>query len=138
MKWYFGVLRKYATFKGRARRKEYWSFVFLNMLVGCATALLAGALGILCNPSSLGSADERMQIVTIFSSLGSLVYSLLVFLPSVAVAVRRMHDGGRSGWWLFVPFINFILLFLGSQPHDNEYGPNPTVVKPLRSAVQPA
>jgi uncharacterized membrane protein YhaH (DUF805 family) len=141
MKWYFGALRKYATFKGRARRKEYWSFVFLNPLVLCATALVTAAIGILGHRAlsgliNDGIADDGMMLLGM--CFGSVVYSLFVLIPSIAVAVRRMHDAGRSGWWLFMPLINFILLCRGSQPHDNRYGPNPIGAEPLRSVVQAA
>ena len=138
MKWYFGVLRNYAVFKGRARRKEYWSFVFLNMFFGSAMALVATVLGILVNPSSLGSADERTQMVTISSSLGTIVYGLFVLIPSIAVAVRRLHDTSRSGWWVFVPLANLILLCRSGQPHENLYGPNPLTTEPPRRAARAA
>jgi uncharacterized membrane protein YhaH (DUF805 family) len=107
MNWYFEVLRKYAVFKGRARRKEYWMFVLFNIIIG----LILGFIGI----------------------LGTL-YMLAVLLPSLAVGVRRLHDAGRSGWWLLiglVPIIGGIVLLVffvqDSQPGENEYGPNPKV-----------
>ena len=138
MKWYLRVLRNYAVFKGRARRKEYWSFVFLNMFFGWAMALLATLLGILINPSSLGSSDERTQMVAISSSLGMIVYGLFVLIPSVAVAVRRMHDTGRNGWWIFVPLANLIFLCRRGQPHENPYGPDPLTTEPLRRVARAA
>jgi uncharacterized membrane protein YhaH (DUF805 family) len=62
---------------------------------------------------------------TTLSSIVSLIYSLAVLVPGIAVAIRRMHDTGRSGWWILCPIVNFVFLCFDSQPNDNEYGPNP-------------
>jgi uncharacterized membrane protein YhaH (DUF805 family) len=117
MDWYLGVLKKYAEFSGRARRKEYWMFVLFNLIIVFVLGFIDGVLGL--------TTEGGMGI------LGGL-YSLAVLLPSIAVGVRRLHDTGRSGWWLliaFVPFIGAIVLIvffvLDSQPGGNEYGPNP-------------
>src|SRR5690606_11242221 len=117
MEWYLGVLKKYAEFGGRARRKEYWMFVLFNIIIAFVLGLIDGMLGL--------TTDGGMGI------LGGL-YTLAVLLPAIAVGVRRLHDTGRSGWWLligFVPVIGFIVLIvffvLASQPGSNEYGPNP-------------
>ena len=118
MSWYFEVLRKYAVFSGRARRKEYWYFALFNFL---ATMLLVGV------EVALGMSDLE-------SGYGPLtgLYSLAIIIPSIAVSVRRLHDTGRSGWWFLValvPFIGAIVLLvftlLDSDPGTNEYGPNP-------------
>ncbi len=111
MNWYLEVLKKYAVFSGRARRKEYWMFFLFNIIVSIAIGFVSGLLGGLLHISALG-------IVPI-------IYSLYIFIPSISVAVRRMHDLGRSGWWVIVPIANIIFLFLDSQPGENEYGPNP-------------
>ena len=114
------VLRKYADFSGRAVRKEYWMFQLINTIifavVGILMVLLTSAL------HSIG-----------FVFLGILVvYFLAIIIPSLAVSFRRLHDTGRSAWWLLiglVPYIGslVILVFtvLDSQPGDNAYGPNP-------------
>lgn len=111
MNWYLAVLKNYAGFSGRARRKEYWMFVLFNFLVA---VVLAG----------IGMAIET----TILSA----VYSLAVLIPSLAVGVRRLHDTGRSGWWLllvFIPFVGAIILivfFAGEgETAPNKYGANP-------------
>ena len=112
MNWYFEVLKKYAVFSGRARRKEYWFFVLFNIIA----VLLAGVID-----NVLGS-----------SGVISSIYGLAVFLPGLALAIRRLHDTGRSGWWMlisFLPLIGFIVLIIffvqDSQPGTNQYGPNP-------------
>jgi uncharacterized membrane protein YhaH (DUF805 family) len=113
MKWYFEVLKKYAVFGGRARRKEYWMFFLFNIIISFVIGFVTGFLG-----AALG-------IGTTLSNATSLIYSLAIFIPSIAVAIRRMHDIGRSGWWILFPFVNLVFLCLDSQPSENEYGPNP-------------
>lgn len=111
MDWYVGVMKKYVEFTGRARRKEYWMFFLINILIAMAIGVLDAILGL--------------------GLLGG-IYALAVLLPSLAVTVRRLHDTGRTGWWILiglVPLIGFIVILvfmvLDSQPGDNAYGPNP-------------
>lgn len=118
MHWYLNVLRQYAVFSGRARRAEYWFFVLFNLIIAFVLGVIDGMAGFTLGAYELGL-------------LGTL-YGLAVFLPSLAVAVRRLHDTGRTGWWLligFIPIIGFIVLLiflvLDSDPGPNEYGPNP-------------
>lgn len=117
MDWYIGVLKKYAVFQGRARRKEYWMFVLFNIIVSII-------LGIL--DRILGTASEAG------GGLLSGIYGLAVLIPGIAVTVRRLHDTGRSGWWILivlVPVVGWIVLLvfmvIDSQPGANQYGPNP-------------
>jgi uncharacterized membrane protein YhaH (DUF805 family) len=113
MSWYITVLTKYAVFSGRARRKEYWMFFLFNMIVSFLMGLVLGFVG-----SLLG-------VGTTLAGIGSTLYTLGIIIPSIAVAVRRMHDSGRSGWWILVPLANLFFLIVDSQEGDNEYGPNP-------------
>ena len=116
MNWYIEVLRKYATFEGRARRTEYWMFVLFNMLITMALVFFEGMVGVATESDT--------------SVLGS-IYSLGVLLPSLAVGVRRLHDTDKSGWFMllaFIPLVNFVLLFFFIQEGDrgfNQYGPDP-------------
>lgn len=117
MHWYLEVLKKYAVFSGRARRKEYWMFVLINILVALLLGLIEGIAGI---------APETTESVL------ATLYSLAVLLPSIAVGARRLHDTGRSGWWLLigiVPLIGALVLLIffvqDSEPGANQYGPNP-------------
>lgn len=112
MNWYLAVLKKYAVFEGRARRMEYWMFFLINFLIAFAIIVIETMLG---SPGVL-----------------YFIYALAVLLPSIAVAVRRLHDTSRAGWWvllIFIPFIGtiilIVLLLLDSTPGPNEYGPNP-------------
>jgi uncharacterized membrane protein YhaH (DUF805 family) len=110
MNWYLEALKKYAVFRGRARRREYWYFMLFSVLAMALFEIVGGRTG----------------------GILLVVYALLLFLPSLAVSVRRLHDTNRSGWWLLinmVPFIGAIVLFvflvLDSQRGENQYGPNP-------------
>jgi uncharacterized membrane protein YhaH (DUF805 family) len=112
MNWYLEVLKKYAVFSGRARRKEYWLFFLINFIIAIVLGIIEGMVG---SPGIVG-----------------IIYSLAVLLPGIGVTVRRLHDTGRTGWWIliaFIPLIGAIVLLvfmvLDSQPGDNEYGPNP-------------
>ncbi|MBK5512030.1 DUF805 domain-containing protein [Pseudomonas sp. TH15] len=101
---YVEALKNYVVFQGRATRREYWMFFLINLgisiVIGVLDALLKTG-GILYN-----------------------VYSLALFLPSLAVGVRRMHDTDRSGWWLLLPIVNLVFLAQDSQPGPNRFGPN--------------
>ncbi|MFF8600195.1 DUF805 domain-containing protein [Streptomyces sp. NPDC015232] len=116
MNWYLDVLKKYATFSGRARRKEYWMFTLFQILATIVLVLIDLLL-------------STLPLITV-------VYALATVIPSLAVTVRRLHDTGRSGWWYFislVPFVGAIILLVfectEGQAHDNEYGPNPKAVQ---------
>ena len=118
MNWYLMVLKNYAGFSGRARRKEYWFFVLFNFLITIALLFVDGFAGTF-NPQ------------TGFGAL-SAIYGLAVFIPTIAVTVRRLHDTSRTGWWLligFIPLIGAIVLlvfmFLDSTAGTNEYGLDP-------------
>jgi uncharacterized membrane protein YhaH (DUF805 family) len=112
MNWYLEVLRKYAVFSGRARRKEYWYFVLIHHTI----IMILDSIGKDLNPVAI--------------LVG--IYGLAVMIPYLAVAVRRLHDTDHSGWWLFIaliPFIGFIILLIflvrDSDPNTNQYGANP-------------
>ncbi len=118
MNWYIEVLKKYATFNGRARRKEYWFFALFNLIFTIVAAVVDNLLGTFSPEAGVGL-------------LGT-IYLLAVLIPALAVSVRRLHDTGRSGWWLLimlVPLIGAIVLLvfmvLDSKPETNEYGVNP-------------
>ena len=118
MSWFIMALKKYATFSGRARRKEYWFFVLFYVLISIVAAVI---------DVMTGSFDSTMGM----GMLGLLV-ALALLIPSLAVAVRRLHDTDRSGWWVLlclIPLIGgiwlLVLLCLDSTPGDNRFGPNP-------------
>jgi uncharacterized membrane protein YhaH (DUF805 family) len=104
MKWYLLVIKKYAVFSGRASRSEYWFFVLFNVMITIILAII----------------DAAMKIAFLQA-----IYSLAVLVPSVAVAVRRMHDVNKSGWYILIPIYNLILACTGGTAGDNKYGPDP-------------
>jgi uncharacterized membrane protein YhaH (DUF805 family) len=110
MEWYIKVLKNYAEFTGRASRKEYWMFALFNIIISIGLGILGGVL------QNVTRTNQGI--------LGN-IYSLAVLVPSIAVAIRRMHDTGRSGWWCIVPIANLIFACESSQPGSNKYGSNP-------------
>src|SRR5690625_8011840 len=121
MNWYLSALKQYAVFTGRARRKEYWFFVLFNIIAFII----------------LGFIDQTLGLPGFAPGWGPLssLYWLAIIIPSVAVAVRRLHDIGRTCWWLllvFIPFIGSIVLIifflLSFHPAPNHYCSNTTRV----------
>jgi len=104
MNYYLKVLQNYTNFNGRARRAEYWYFVLFNAIA----SIILSLIGLVINFGLLGN-----------------IYSLAVMLPSIAVGVRRMHDVGKSGWFLLIPIYNFILAVTPGDVGNNEFGPDP-------------
>jgi uncharacterized membrane protein YhaH (DUF805 family) len=118
MQWYIDVLKKYAVFSGRARRKEYWMFVLFNAIISIILGIIDRIIG-----TDFGNSGSGWL---------STIYSLAVLVPSIAVGVRRMHDTNRSGWWVLinlVPCIGWIwFIVLAAQEGtagDNQYGQDP-------------
>lgn len=108
---YFEVFAKYADFSGRAARLEYWTFSIVNFIISIIGWVMAFTIS--------------WWLLALLA-----IYGLIVFIPGWAVSVRRLHDTGRSGWWLllgFIPFGGFVLLIfcLMGSDGDNEYGPEP-------------
>ncbi len=122
MEWFMKALRQYAVFTGRARRKEYWFFVLFYILIAIGLGFIDSVLG-------LGSEGYGLL---------SGLFGLAMLLPALGVAVRRMHDTGRSGWWILVSFIPFVgwLIFIWFATRDGEPGPNAYGPDP-KAEVQP-
>ncbi len=109
--YFTSAVQQYVNFEGRNTRTQYWMYILFYMIIYIGCAMVDGILG--------------TQIIT-------LLYSLALLLPSIAVATRRLHDTGRSGWWQLIgliPLIGWIVLivFLAQDTHpgENQYGPNP-------------
>lgn len=120
MDWYFKVLRNYIGFRGRARRKEYWMFILVNLV-------LTGVLSILDKMLGLKIAADEGMLTTI--------YGLLIMLPSWAVQFRRLHDTDRSAWWLLlvlIPIIGWIVILIfncqNGTPGENRFGSDPKLM----------
>ena len=112
MEWYLKAFKNYATFDGRSRRKEFWMFFLFNVIFSFVLGFVDGLI-------------FNRQVL-------SLIYSVAIIIPSIAVLVRRYHDIGKSGWYYFIlliPIIGFVLWLIwmctDSTPGPNQYGPNP-------------
>jgi len=123
MDWYFAVLKNYAGFSGRARRKEYWLFFLFNLVVVLGLSFVDVISGLYSKELGAG----------LFGG----AYSLLVLVPSVAVSVRRLHDTNRSAWWLLLavvplvgPLALIVIYCLDGTPGGNDYGPDPKAPAP--------
>ena len=101
MNHYTSVLKKYADFKGRSSKTEFWYFIAINLLISVALSFIGGLIS--------------------FEFLSS-IYALVVLVPSLAVGARRMHDIGKSGWYYLIPFYNLYLAFQEGDIGTNEYG----------------
>lgn len=126
MEWYLKVVRdNYANFNGRARRKEYWMFTLVNLIIG---SIILRSIDMM-----FGLTIGPTEGVPWYSQNGTLssIYSLAVLIPGLAVSVRRLHDIGKSGWnllWILTCIGIFYVLYLHIVEGDqgqNEYGPDP-------------
>ena len=106
------------------RRNEFWVFQVFNVLVSIIFPVIA------VNLVSMMGGDLEIIVITYGLSMG--IYSLGIIIPSLAVSVRRLHDVGRSGWWLIIgliPIVGWILTLIwyvsDSEAEENKYGPNP-------------
>ncbi|MGX6444045.1 DUF805 domain-containing protein [Neobacillus sp. K501] len=114
MEWFLKGLKNYATFEGRARRKEYWMYTLFYVIFGVALMVI----------------EQLTGILFLYA-----VYSLALLLPSLAISVRRLHDTGRSGWWVWIgliPIIGSIILLVflcqDSKENQNKFGENPKAI----------
>lgn len=121
--WYKKVVfENYANFSGRARRSEYWWFILANMIIAVIAMIIDNVAGI-----NFGQIPYGPVYV---------LYALAVFIPGLAVSVRRLHDVGKSGWFYFIVLIPLVgaiwllVLFLSEgQQVENQYGPNPKAIE---------
>jgi uncharacterized membrane protein YhaH (DUF805 family) len=118
MSWFVEALKKYAVFSGRSRRKEYWYFVLFVAIISIVLNIIDSLFGTYHRESGAG--------------LLSIIFSLAVLIPSIAVSVRRLHDIDRTGWWVLislVPLIGWIVLLVfhvqDGTPDPNRFGPDP-------------
>ncbi len=106
MNYFLEALKKYAEFDGRASRKEFWFFVLFNMIICSA-----------------------IQIITGRNSMLLQLYQLIIIVPIIALAIRRMHDIGKQGWFILIPIYNIILYCKAGDSLINKYGTKPQELK---------
>ena len=113
MEWMFMPLRRYADFSGRSRRMEFWMWQLFQVIVYFGIVILAMVMGGGArmrggDPTAVAAAGGGMLIVMLLY----LLYVLAVFIPSLAVAVRRLHDTNRTGWWVLAPLAPYLLVIV--------------------------
>ena len=147
LEWMIMPLKRYADFSGRSRRKEFWSFALLNLIVsavllgpiyvsmiGSMAALQDGTL----DPAAAEAAMATGGITMVLAVLGG-IWGLATLIPNIAVSVRRLHDRDMSGWWYLgfivlaiIPLVGLVaaiaylvLMFLEGTKGPNRFGPDP-------------
>ena len=114
MNWMFLPLKRYAEFSGRSRRMEYWMFQLFMVLVYFAMMVLmmvvgGGALMSGADPNAMMAAGGAAMIIMGLYFL----FALVMFIPNLAVSVRRLHDTNRSGWWILAPILGYVIMAIG-------------------------
>jgi uncharacterized membrane protein YhaH (DUF805 family) len=133
MQWYLKVLRQYADFGARARRTEFWMFTLFSAIISIVLLIIDNAAGL--------TFGERAMTSGVLGT----IYSLAVLIPTLAVSVRRLHDTGRTGWWILIgliPLIGAIVLIVwyctDGKPGHNQWGPNPKTLQAPSTGGAPA
>jgi uncharacterized membrane protein YhaH (DUF805 family) len=118
MNWFLTALKSYAVFSGRSRRSEYWYFALFYLIFYAVAAIV----------DAMAGTFDRATGIGIFTGILTLAF----LIPSLSVSVRRLHDTGRTGWWLLIAFIPVVgaivlLVFLAqnSAAGANRFGANP-------------
>jgi uncharacterized membrane protein YhaH (DUF805 family) len=111
---FIGSLKKYAVFTGRASRMEFVNFFLWSLILGFVAGFVEGFF------------FPEYLLLTGQSLLGNLL-SLAILLPNIGVSIRRMHDVGKSGWYMLIPFYNLVLAFSKGDQAENKYGPTPDI-----------
>ena len=118
MKWWLKAMSQYADFSGRARRQEFWMFWLFTLLFAVACGLIDGLTGTYSVEAGVGLVGG--------------LFSLATLIPSIAVSIRRLHDIGRSGWFILlglIPivgiFIMLVFYFKDSEKGVNKWGRSP-------------
>ncbi len=102
--YFLKVVKDYKNFSGRARRKEFWMYALAYFILSIIVGVVANMIN--------------------FPFLTTIL-TLVLLVPSIAVGVRRMHDVGKSGWFILIPFYNIYLCVIEGDKGSNEYGTDP-------------
>ncbi len=132
------IIKHYADFSGRARRSEYWGTVLFNGLIQAGLSIILSIVAtILFSSIEINGEVTFSPLFFLLPDIPIYIYLLIWFLPGLAVAVRRLHDIGKSGWnvlWGLLPIIGWIMLIYwycqDSQLGENKWGANPKFVNP--------
>ncbi|QDI02680.1 DUF805 domain-containing protein [Xanthomonas cerealis] len=125
MEWMLMPLKRYADFSGRSRRKEYWMFTLLNIIVITVLMVLVGIGGGFGGQNGTSALSMAAFVLVC-------LYSLAMLVPSFAVQVRRFHDQGKSGWYVLLGLIPWlggvvvlVFMLMEGARGANVYGPDP-------------
>jgi len=123
----FKPLSRLTDFNGRSRRKEYWLWVLFVVAGVIAMSLLDAALGLGGSATSYSTYGDSgfSASASITGGILTIIFSLLTMLPGIGVAIRRMHDTDRSGWWLLVPLVPLVFALMEGTRGENRFGPDP-------------
>lgn len=128
---YKSMFKKYAQFSGRSRRSEYWLAYLMNTIIAIGLYLIM-VVAMFVSVISSGGHTIFTMVIMALSGVLMTVYAIVILVPSLAMTVRRLHDIGKSGWFLLlelIPYVGGLILLvfsvLDSQPGENQYGPNP-------------
>ena len=144
MEWMLMPFRRYADFRGRSCRKEYWMFSLLLLIVyaalGIAAVMVAAGLGVfsMTNEQDILVALTHQPVMWLIIGIAG-IFSLAIIIPSISISVRRLHDLGYSGWWYLayvivtqIPFLNWvvaaaylIVMCLRGNAGENRFGADP-------------
>lgn len=115
MEWMFMPLRRYAEFGGRSRRMEYWMWIVFQVLIGIGFFILVFVVGggalFAAGENPAAAIAASIAIMIVFGL--AILVSLALFIPGLAVAIRRLHDANHSGWWILSPLIGWLILAIG-------------------------
>lgn len=120
--------RRFCNFGGRASRREYWSYTLIIKPCLVVASFIASFVGTFIGALVLAygfSSYYYGSEIAIAWGFFALILMLIVSLHGLSVSVRRMHDVGKSGWWVLVPFASFFLLFKKGDEEWNIYGEPP-------------
>lgn len=136
--WGESFTKHYADFSGRARRSEYWGTVLFNGLIQAGLSIILSIVAtILFSSIEINGEVTFSPLFFLLPDIPIYIYGLVWLLPGLAVAVRRLHDIGKSGWnllWILLPIVGAIMLIYwycqDSQPEENKWGANPKLANP--------
>lgn len=128
--WFMKALTQYGDFHNRARRREFWWFVFIEWFVIWFLAAMTATMAVSSGAFEDGKLETSQLTLSFWIFyVATVVVGLALIVPYFAVTVRRMHDTGRSGWWalflLFLPIVVWIIALFDGDAQPNKYGPDP-------------
>ena len=115
MEWMLMPLKRYADFQGRSRRMEFWMWIVFSVIVSLVLSVIDGLVGLRIWSLNGGAPVAGAGVgLTIWRSQGvlSLVWTLVALIPNISVAMRRLHDTNRTGWWLLAPVAPYVIGFI--------------------------